>query len=93
MFWGRGDTSQLDAKEQQTLAHLRRMVETGHIVALTHEQSETMLRALDWYQAWESTFRIARHLRNVGIVVGGLLTAWWATGGQALDFLLRSTGN
>ena len=79
MFWGKGDSSKLEDREEQTLHDLRRMVETGHIVALTAEQSEMAIRALDWYEMWESTFKLLGSLRNTAILLGFLLTFWVAT--------------
>ena len=83
MLWGRGDSSRLEKHETQTLSDLRRMVETGHIIALTPDQSAAMLRALVWYEMWESTFKLLAGIRNMGVVFGGLLAIWWATGGAS----------
>lgn len=88
MLWGRGDSSRLAEDEQQTLSHLRRLVETGHIVALTHEQSSVLLRALDWYSDWEGTFRTMRHVRNVAGLIGFFLVSWWASGGDPIKAVL-----
>lgn len=82
MFWGKGDTSELDDKEQVTLSHLRRMVETGHVEALSPDQSAVALRAIDFYSRWEQTFSAISSLRNVLILVAGGLAFWWATGGE-----------
>ena len=82
MFFGRGDTSKLDEHEAETLAHLRRMVETGHIVSLSPDQTEVALRAIDFYSSWESVFRLWRSIRNISLLIGGGLAFWWMTGGQ-----------
>lgn len=87
MFWGKGDSSKLQEGEVKTLADLRRMVETGHIVALTPEQSEMAIRALDWYEMWESTFKLIGSIRNTALLLGFLLTIWMATEGTILDFI------
>ncbi len=79
MFWGKGDSSSLDDSQKNTLADLRRMVETGHIVALTPEQSEAAIRALDWYHNWEGTFKLLASMRNTAVLLGFLLTMWAAT--------------
>ncbi len=87
MFWGKGDTSKLEDREAQTLSDLRRMVETGHIVALTPEQSQLALRALDWYEMWESTFKLLGSIRNTAILLGFLIGLWWTTEGRVLDII------
>ena len=79
MFLGRGDTSKLEDDEKKTLNHLRRMVETGHIVSLDAEQAEMALRAIDWYATWESVFRLGKSLRNTLVLIGFFLGVWWAT--------------
>lgn len=87
MIWGKGDSSKLEIEEQKTLAHLRRMVETGHIQDLSIEQGDTLLRALDWYADWEGTFRTLRNVRNVLGLIGFFLVSWWASGGSPLGFI------
>ena len=82
MFFGRGDTSKLEDQEKETLTHLRRMVETGHIVSLSPDQTEIALRAIDFYRSWESVFRLGRSIRNISILIGGGLMFWWITGGH-----------
>lgn len=81
MFWGKGDTSKLDEEAQSTLTHLRRMEETGHIVALTHEQTQVALRALTFYTRWEGALQLFTSLKNVALLVGALLAIYWATEG------------
>lgn len=85
MLWGKGDTSQLAEDEAKTLADLRRMAETGHIIALNPDQSAMLLRALDWYEMWESTFKLAGSIRNTAILIGFLVTLWVTTEGTILD--------
>lgn len=87
MFWGRGDSSRLSDKEAETLAQLRRMVETGHIKALTAEEAETAVRALNFYEMWESTFKLLGAIRNTAILIGALMAIWVATEGALLDFI------
>lgn len=82
MFFKQGDTSKLEDDEQQTLAHLRRMVETGHIHALQPRETEIALRALDFYTKWESAFSVIGSIRNILILIAGGLAFWWATGGE-----------
>lgn len=81
MFWGRGDTAKLDPDVQTTLAHLRRMEETGHIVALTHDQTQAALRALTFYGRWEGTLALLTSIRNVVLLIGALLAIYFATEG------------
>ena len=82
MFFKQGDTSKLEDDEQQTLAHLRRMVETGHIHALQPKETEIALRALEFYTKWESAFSVIGSIRNILILIAGGLAFWWATGGE-----------
>ena len=85
MFWGKGDSSKLDEETTQTLAHLRRMEETGHIVALTHEQTQVALRAVIFYGQWESILRFLTSIKNVAILVGALLGIYWVSEGWIID--------
>lgn len=85
MFWGKGDSSKLDEETTQTLAHLRRMEETGHIVALTHEQTQVALRAVIFYGQWESILRFLTSLKNVALLVGALLGIYWVSEGWIID--------
>lgn len=87
MFFGKGDSSRLDEDQSKTLADLRRMVETGHIISLTPDQSELALRALNWYEMWESTFKLLGSIRNTAILVGAIVGIWVATEGTLLEFI------
>lgn len=88
MIWGKGDSSKLEDDERRTLAHLRRMVETGHLRDLSHEQGETLIRALDWYTDWEGTFRTLKNVRNVFGLVGFFVVTWWASGGDPVKAIV-----
>lgn len=90
MFWGKGDTSKLEAEELDTLSHLRRMEETGHIVALSPTQAAVALRALEFYTRFESAFRAMAMLRNTAGLVGFFLVAWWATEGWLFERIFGS---
>jgi len=81
MWWGRGDTSQLDDSEKLTLEHLRRLDETGHVKTLDARRSEIAARAVEFYGQWESVFRLANTLKNIALLVGALLAIYWATEG------------
>lgn len=85
MFWGKGDTSKLDEEVQATLSHLRRMEETGHIVALSHEQTAVAIRAVMFYGQWESVLKLFTSFKNVALLVGALLAIYWATEGWFVD--------
>lgn len=88
MLLGKGDSSKLDEEERITLAHLRRMVETGHLRELSYDQTEMLLRALDWYSGWEGTFKTMKHTRNVLGLVGFFLVSWWASNGNPVQAIM-----
>ena len=92
MFLGKGDSSQLEDDELNTLSHLRRMVETGHIHALDPNETESAIRALDFYSKWESAVSVVGSLRNIVLMSAGGLLFWWATGGEnfVTEFIQRS---
>lgn len=94
MFLGRGDTSKLDEEEAATLRRIRRMVETGHIVALDDQQTRTALRALDFYARWEGAIYVFKSVRNVFYFFAGGLVFWWATGGEnfVVEFIQKVSG-
>lgn len=89
MFLGQGDTSKLEDTEQMTLAHLRRMIETGHLIALNPKESEVAIRAITFYGRWESAISVIQSMRNILILVAGGIAFWWATGGAnfVVDFI------
>lgn len=82
MFLGQGDSSQLQEEEQHTLSHLRRMIETGHLVALNPKETQVALRAITFYSRWESALQLVSSLRNVLLMAAGGIAFWWATGGE-----------
>ena len=92
MFFGNGDSSRLDEGTAKTLSHLRRMTETGHLVALNPQQSDIAIKALDFYSQWESAARLARSIRNTGLLVTGLLGLWWLGQGHIVKFIERVSG-
>lgn len=81
MWWGRGDTSRLDDDVKQTLEHLRRLDETGHLTVLDAQRALIAGRAVDFYAQWESALKLASSVKNVTLLVGGLLAIYWATEG------------
>lgn len=84
MWWGRGDTSQLNDDEKTTLGHLHRFEETGHLTTLNDRQAGVAVRAVEFYNQWESLLRLMTSFKNIAILVGALLAIYWATG----DFLV-----
>ena len=82
MFLGNGDTSKLESDEQATLAHLRRMIETNHLIALNPKESEVAVRAITFYSRWESVFALVQSFRNVMVLTAGGIAVWWFTGGE-----------
>lgn len=89
MWWGKGDTSKLDEDQKRTLDNLRRLAETGHIVTLDHDDAMIAIEALDWYRQWTSVGKLMRSVRNIGLLVAGLLGMWWATQGAIADWILK----
>lgn len=87
MFWGRGDTSKLSEDEQKTLNHIRRMEETGHVVALPPEKSAVAVRGVDFFGQLESVFRVLNSIKNTSMLVGALLAIYWATKGSIVAWI------
>lgn len=87
MLWGSGDSSKLNDDERKTLDHLRRMVETGHIVALTPAESKLAQEALSWYGRFIGFGQIMQSLRNIGLLAGGLLAIWLASRGAIAEWI------
>ena len=77
MFWGNGDSSKLVNEEQETLKHIRRLVETGHLVALTPEQTAIALHAINFYASVRSASSLLVAARNVLVFIGAILGMWW----------------
>jgi hypothetical protein len=87
MFWGNGDSTKLTEEERVTLAHLRRMVETGHISALSPKESETALAAIQFYGSWLASLRLLNSVKNVALLIGALLAIWWASQGAVAEWV------
>ncbi len=92
MFWGKGDSSKLVASEQKTLAELRRLVETGHIIALTPEQSAAAVDAINFYSMMRSVGPLFVGARNILLFLGSLIAIWWAGHDAIVSFILAVTG-
>jgi hypothetical protein len=93
MLFGKGDTSKLTEAEKRTLAQLRRLVETGHIMAMEAEQSETVIRAVSFFRRFEAVFEIGKSIRNTGLLVGGLLAMWWVAQDGLAAFVRNAVGS
>lgn len=92
MWWGRGDTSQLDEKVRATLDHLRRLDETGHLTVLDARRAEIAVRAVHFYDQWESALKLASSIKNVALLVGALLAIYWATEGWIVHRIIDIVG-
>lgn len=92
MFWGRGDTSRLGDREKETLDHLRRLVETNHIVALDNDEALAAVRAVEFYSQWESMLKLLNSMKNVALLVGALLAIYWATEGWFIEAVSSIAG-
>lgn len=92
MWWGKGDTSKLDEEQRRTLDTLRRLAETGHIVTLDHDDALVAIEALSWYRSFTSALKLARSVRNVGLLVAAILGMWWA-GQQAIIEFIQAVSN
>lgn len=92
MLWGNGDSSKLTEEEQKTLAELRRLVETGHIVGLTPEQTQIALSAVKFYAAISATTGVLSGVKNVSIWVGGMVMMWWAFRDTIIKFIKAAAG-
>ncbi len=77
MFWGKGDSSKLSEEERLTLDDLRRLAETGHIIAFSPEQSEKAVRAVNLFSVIDSALVLLTGLRNALVIAGALLGFWW----------------
>lgn len=92
MFWGSGDSTKLSEEERVTLAHLRRMVETGHIYAMSPKESEIAIAAIQFYGSWIASLRLLNSIKNVGLLIGAVLAIWWATQGALLEWIKGAIG-
>lgn len=87
MFWGNGDTSKLVATEQKTLAELRRLVETGHIIALTPQQSATAVDAINFYSTVRAVGPLLVAVRNILLFLGSMIGIWWVCHDAVVKFI------
>lgn len=87
MFWGKGDSSKLDPDQLQTLDDLRRLVETGHVIALTPEQSAVAVQAINFYASVQSASLLLVAARNILIFIGALIGMWWVSHDAVTSFI------
>ena len=92
MLWGNGDTGRLTDRERETLADLRRLVETGHLVGLTPEQAQTVLSAIKFYAAISATSGLLAGSRNVLVFLGSILLMWWTAKDAIIEFIKKAAG-
>jgi hypothetical protein len=92
MFWGRGDTSKLDPAQRELLYNLRRLTETGHIVAMDADDAEIALEGLEVYAQWRSVLRALTSIKNVALLVGAILTVYWAAKGTLAQWIMSLGG-
>jgi hypothetical protein len=87
MFWGKGDSSKLDPDQLQTLDDLRRLVETGHVIALTPEQSAVAVQAINFYASVQSASLLLVAARNILLFIGALIGMWWVSHDAVTSFI------
>ena len=87
MFWGNGDSAKLTDEEKQTLDHLRRVVETGHLRSLSPKEVDLLMELIQFYSNWIGSFRLLNSVKNIGLLIGALLAIWWATEGAIIAWI------
>lgn len=87
MFWGKGDSARLTEEERVTLDDLRRLVETGHLVALSPEQTEVAVAAINAYAMVRSAWVLVIGFRNALVIAGALLGFWWIGHDAVIGFI------
>lgn len=87
MFLGKGDSSKLSPEEAKTLAHLRRLDETGHIVQWDERKSRAAVRAVETFERWEGVLHLGNSIRNTMVLITFFLAAYWFAGESVLNFL------
>jgi hypothetical protein len=87
MFWGKGDSSKLSPESRQVLERLRELEESGHIVALTPDQTQDALRAIKFYQSVTATTGMVAGMRNVSYWLAGMVVLWWTSKDAVVAFL------
>lgn len=92
MFWGNGDSSKLNDDERKTLAELRRLGETGHLIGLTPEQTAVALAAIKFYQSVTATTGLIAGARNVAMFIGSMLLIWWSVRDAVIAFIKSNAG-
>lgn len=86
MFWGQGDSSKLSSEERALLEGLRRLTESGHITALSPEQTKVAIAAVNFYSAVTATSGVLVGVRNVAYWVAGFVGFWWVSKDTVVTF-------
>jgi hypothetical protein len=87
MFWGHGDSSKLSSDERVELDKLRRLVESGHLMALSPDQTKIALAAINFYGTVTATSGLLVGIRNVFYWVAGFAAFWWMSKDAVVTFL------
>lgn len=87
MFWGKGDSSKLSEDQLATLDDIRRLVETGHVIALSPEQSTVAVQAINFYAMIMSAAVLLTGLRNALVIAAALLGFWWFGHDAVINFI------
>lgn len=92
MFWGKGDSSKLSEEERITLDDLRRLVETGHIIGLSPEQSAMAVRAINFFAKVDGAMELVVGFRNALVIAAALLGFWWVGHDAIVSFIQTVAG-
>jgi len=93
MFWGKGDSSKLSDDQLHTLDDIRRLVETGHLIALSPDQSAVAVKAINFYAMIMSAMALLTGFRNAMLLAGGLLGIWWVGHDAVVEFIKTVAGS
>lgn len=87
MFTGHGDSSKLTEDERKTWDDLRRLMETGHVVGLSSEQTDMAIEAIRVYGSLKAATGVFNSIRNVSILLLASLVAGWTFWDNFVAFL------
>ena len=87
MFTGHGDSSKLTEDERKTWDDLRRLMETGHVVGLSGEQTDMAIEAIRVYGSLKAATSVFSSIRNVSILLIASLLAGWTFWDKAIAAL------
>jgi len=89
MFTGKGDTSRLSPSEVETWDDIRRLMETGHVVGLSPEQTELAIEAIRVYSSVKAATGLISSIRNVSFILAASLLAGWSYWDTFVGWLRR----